>query len=75
MRQSAKLNLFLGVRNLGVEFLPQHLRYLQSFFRGVRHECAVSAVGRRRRTLLVVLLARRTLHPAAQPFEDAGLRC
>ena len=33
MRQSAKLNLFLGVRNLSEEFLPPHLKYLQSFFR------------------------------------------
>ena len=33
MRASAKLNLFLGVRNLGLEFLPSHLSYLQFYFR------------------------------------------
>jgi putative photosynthetic complex assembly protein 2 len=33
MRVSAKLNLFLGVPNLGEEFLPPHLAYLASFFR------------------------------------------
>lgn len=33
MRTSAKLNLFLGVRNLSEEFLPEHLKYLASFFR------------------------------------------
>ena len=33
MRTSAKLNLFLGVRNLSEEFLPPHLSYLQSYFR------------------------------------------
>jgi putative photosynthetic complex assembly protein 2 len=33
MRTSAKLNLFLGVRNLSEEFLPAHLKYLASFFR------------------------------------------
>jgi putative photosynthetic complex assembly protein 2 len=33
MRQSAKLNLFLGVPNLGDEYLPEHLKYLRSFFR------------------------------------------
>lgn len=33
MRTSAKLNMFLGVRNLGESFLPDHLRYLLSFFR------------------------------------------
>jgi putative photosynthetic complex assembly protein 2 len=32
MRQSAKLNLFFGVRNLGAELLPPHLAYLKSFF-------------------------------------------
>ncbi len=32
MRQSAKLNLFLGVRNLSEEFLPARLRYLGSYF-------------------------------------------
>jgi len=31
-RQSTKLNLFLGVRNLSEEFLPDHLRYLESYF-------------------------------------------
>lgn len=32
MRLSAKLNLFLGVRNLSENFLPAHLSYLQSYF-------------------------------------------
>lgn len=32
MRQSAKLNVFLGVRNLNEQFLPAHLRYLQTYF-------------------------------------------
>lgn len=33
MRTSAKLNLFLGARNLSEEFLPDHMRYLASYFR------------------------------------------
>ena len=33
MRLSAKLNVFLGVLNLGEDFLPAHLRYLLSFMR------------------------------------------
>jgi putative photosynthetic complex assembly protein 2 len=33
MRTSAKLNLFFGVRNLSEEFLPAHLKYLESFFK------------------------------------------
>lgn len=36
MRQSAKLNVFLGVRNLSEEFLPAHLAYLKSYFRRAR---------------------------------------
>ena len=32
MRQSAKLNVFLGVRNLNEGFLPIHLKYLQTYF-------------------------------------------
>jgi putative photosynthetic complex assembly protein 2 len=71
MRQSAKLNLFLGVRNLGVEFLPQHLRYLQSFFRrrGMNALFPWSVLAG---IALVALLARRTLHPASSAFEEAG---
>jgi putative photosynthetic complex assembly protein 2 len=33
MRTSSKLNLFLGVRNWSAEFLPDHLRYMKSFFK------------------------------------------
>jgi putative photosynthetic complex assembly protein 2 len=33
LRLSAKLNLYLGARNLGEQFLPEHLKHLASFFR------------------------------------------
>ena len=33
MRISAKLNVFLGVRNLSIELLPAHLSYMGSYFR------------------------------------------
>ena len=33
MHQSAKLNVFLGVRNLNEEFLPEHLMFLKSFLK------------------------------------------
>ncbi len=33
MHVSAKLNVFLGVRNLNVEFIPKRLTYLTSYFR------------------------------------------
>ena len=36
MRLSAKLNVFLGVRNLSIQLMPEHLRYLFSYFRTAR---------------------------------------
>lgn len=33
MHQSARVNVFLGVRNIDEEFLPAHLDHLRSFFR------------------------------------------
>lgn len=33
MRISAKLNIFLGVRNLTEEFIPSHLDYMTTYFR------------------------------------------
>jgi putative photosynthetic complex assembly protein 2 len=33
MRQSAKINIFLGVRNLGENFLPPHIAYMKTYFR------------------------------------------
>jgi putative photosynthetic complex assembly protein 2 len=36
MRLSAKLNIFLGVRNFGEALLPAHLHYLTSYFRRAR---------------------------------------
>lgn len=33
MRLSAKFNVYLGVRNLNVQFIPAHLKYLTTFFR------------------------------------------
>ncbi|WP_209318731.1 putative photosynthetic complex assembly protein PuhE [Falsiroseomonas selenitidurans] len=71
MRQSAKLNVFLGVRNLAESFLPDHLRYLESFFRRRRMNAllplSVLAGG-----LAVVQLAQVALAPGATPHEVAG---
>lgn len=36
MRLSAKLNVFLGVRQVTTEFIPAHLKYLISYFRTAR---------------------------------------
>lgn len=33
MRWSAKLNLFLGVRNMNYEWIPEHLKYISSYIK------------------------------------------
>ncbi len=72
MRLSAKINIHLGVPNPGTGFLPEHLRYLASwftvrpmnpFFPGALI-LALAAQG---------LLAWLALHPSAAPGEAAGL--
>jgi putative photosynthetic complex assembly protein 2 len=72
MRISAKLNLFLGVRNLSEEFLPPHLKYLASFFRRRRMNLlfpfAVTAA-----TAVAVLLVQMALMPVTGPALAVGL--
>lgn len=67
MRLSAKLNLFLGVRNPGTELLPAHLRYLASFF-GRRSCNALLPVSIAANALLVAWLSQSALG-AASAFE------
>jgi putative photosynthetic complex assembly protein 2 len=71
MRQSAKLNVFLGARNLNENFLPPHLRYLGSFFlrrpMNLLFPFAVTAA-----TLLTALLFHWALAPGATDFQAAG---
>jgi putative photosynthetic complex assembly protein 2 len=47
MRQSAKLNIFFGVLNLNENFLPKHLKYLQTYFRrrSMNYLMPISIVG------------------------------
>lgn len=69
MRLSAKLNLFLGVRNLSEDFLPEHLQYLRSFFRrrpmNLLFPVSVS-VGTAVAVLLCLLATGEGVDPAAQ---------
>jgi len=71
MRTSAKLNLYLGVRNLSEAFLPAHMRYLESFFKRRRMNAffpfavTVAFIG-----LQWILMAGE--HPLAQPAEKVG---
>jgi putative photosynthetic complex assembly protein 2 len=71
MRLSAKLNLFLGARNPGEEYLPDHLRYLATYFRRRPMNwlfpwSVVVPVG----VLMVLFKVANAVH--ATPFQTAG---
>ena len=71
MHVSAKLNVFLGVRNLNVEFIPQRLEYLTTYFRqkpmNLLFPFSVT-IG----TVVVVKLIELAGAPGVQAFELAG---
>jgi putative photosynthetic complex assembly protein 2 len=71
MRESAKLNLFLGVRNSAVELLPHRLAHLGSYFgkRKVNLLLPVSIVAA---TIADVALVRHALSISATPQENVG---
>jgi len=72
MRLSAKLNVFLGVLNLGEAFLPRHLTYLLSFMRRRRMNrlMPISLTGGLALTLWLVRLA---ADPGITAARSAGL--
>jgi putative photosynthetic complex assembly protein 2 len=71
MHTSAKLNVFLGVRNFSVEMLPQKMRYLDVVFGKQRHNLlfpfsitfAVSAT---------IFLLYHTIAPDTEPAHSVG---
>jgi putative photosynthetic complex assembly protein 2 len=71
MRLSTKLNLHLGVPNHAAEFLPEHLRYLQSWFttRPINPLFPVSITVS---TLVLAYAVMAIAHPLASDFEVAG---
>lgn len=72
MRWSAKLNVFLGVRNLNEDWLPAHLRYLTSFFsRQSMNPLFPFSVTLA--TAVLALLLDRALAADAGAFETTGL--
>ncbi len=71
MRQSAKMNVFLGVRNLSEEFLPPHLQYLKSFFRR-RPMNLLFPVSVTASTVVAVLLFKVALQAEAASFDQAA---
>jgi putative photosynthetic complex assembly protein 2 len=72
MRQSAKLNLHFGVRNLSEEFLPPHLAYLKSFFTR-KPMNLLFPVSVTLATLVAALLVRAAIDAPAGGFEAVGL--
>jgi putative photosynthetic complex assembly protein 2 len=72
MHQSAKLNVYFGVPNLGEELLPDHLRYLLSFMArkpmNLLFPFSVTIS-----TIVTFMLAQKAASPGANPFEAAGL--
>lgn len=72
MRQSAKLNVFLGVRNLNEGFLPPHLKYIDSYFRRQPMN-RLFPVAVTLATGVAVLLWRSALASGLTDFEAASL--
>ncbi len=72
MRQSAKLNVFLGVLNLGEAFLPPHLAYLVSFMarRRMNWLMPVSLIGG---SLIVAWLSYQAASPDISAFRATCL--
>ena len=71
MHQSAKLNVFLGVRNLNEEFLPEHLTFLKGFLNkkamNLLFPFSVTIS-----TVLTVIVAMKAWGTDATVFEQAG---
>jgi len=72
MRASAKLNFFLGVLNLGEEFIPAHLGYLKSYLR-CRPMNALFPVSVTVGTAGIVMLMQRAGAPGLSEAAVAGL--
>lgn len=71
MRLSAKFNVFLGVRNLATEFIPEHLRYLLTYFRKARLN-PLMPVSLIVASAVVVRLALAARSEDATPFIQVG---
>ena len=71
MRWSAKLNVFLGVPNLHTDWLPEHLRYLQTYM-GQRPMNYLFPLSVTAATVGVVLLVGQALDTETDPFRSTG---
>lgn len=71
MHQSAKLNVFLGVRNLNEEFLPEHLQFLRSFLTK-KSMNLLFPVSVTISTIIAVRLVQVAIAPGASTFQAVG---
>ncbi len=71
MHQSAKLNVFLGVRNLNEEFLPEHLQFLRSFLTK-KPMNLLFPVSITVSTVILVHLVDAAIVPGVSRFDAAG---
>ena len=72
MHQSAKLNVFFGVRNLNEEFLPEHLNFLKGFLtkKPMNNFFPVSVTVS---TVITAFVLAHAFAPGATPFQQVGL--
>lgn len=72
MRLSAKLNIYLGVKNLTEQFLPAHLQYLKTYFCR-RTMNAFFPLSVTVATVVTTLIANAAFADKASAFDVAGL--
>ena len=72
MHQSAKLNVFFGVRNLNEEFLPEHLNFLKGFLtkKPMNNFFPFSVTIS---TLITAAVLAKAFAPGASRFDQVGL--
>ncbi len=71
LRLSAKFNIFLGIPNLTVEFLPAHMDYLKTYFRN-RPMNPLFPVSITAGTVLALVLIHPAFDPAAGAFQQTA---
>ena len=72
MHESARLNVFLGVRNLNEEFLPDHMEFLKSFLNNTRPINLLFPVSVTVSTVAAVLIAQAAMAPGVSEFHAIG---
>jgi len=72
MHESARLNVFLGVRNLNEEFLPDHMEFLKSFLNNTRPINLLFPISVTVSTVVCVFLVLEAVAPDASEFTAVG---